>query len=219
MQDLLNSLNDPATGVGLYGQFSLDSEGRLAFAQTNGSGAVLSVLQDSTSRGAGGPSVTELFGIGPAERASRTSLFSVRGDIASDVSKLAFGKLDLTAAAAGKPAIAPGDGRGAAALASAGQTVAAFDPAGASGAVALSVSSYAALFGGSIGRAASNASRQRDNSEAVATEATTRRSSIESVNLDQELVSLTTYQQAFNASARMIQAAQSLYDTLLNMVR
>jgi len=30
---------------------------------------------------------------------------------------------------------------------------------------------------------------------------------------------MTTYQQAFNASARLIQATQDMYDTLLGMVR
>ena len=40
---------------------------------------------------------------------------------------------------------------------------------------------------------------------------------VEGVNLDQELIQLTTYQQAYNASARMIQAVKDMYDTLLNM--
>jgi flagellar hook-associated protein 1 FlgK len=41
---------------------------------------------------------------------------------------------------------------------------------------------------------------------------------VESVNLDEELVRLQTYQQAFSASARMIQATKDLFDVLLNMV-
>jgi len=36
--------------------------------------------------------------------------------------------------------------------------------------------------------------------------------------VDEELVRLTTYQQAFNASARMIQAARELFDVLNNMI-
>ena len=38
------------------------------------------------------------------------------------------------------------------------------------------------------------------------------------VNLDEELVNLTTYQQAFNASARLIQATKELFDVLTNMI-
>jgi flagellar hook-associated protein FlgK len=54
---------------------------------------------------------------------------------------------------------------------------------------------------------------------ALAKEATARRVSVEGVNLDEELVLMTTYQQAFNASARMVQAAKDMYDILLGMVR
>jgi flagellar hook-associated protein 1 FlgK len=35
--------------------------------------------------------------------------------------------------------------------------------------------------------------------------------------VDQEMINLTTYQQAYNASARMIQAANNLFTTLLDM--
>ncbi|HRD29490.1 MAG TPA: flagellar basal body rod C-terminal domain-containing protein, partial [Caulobacter sp.] len=55
--------------------------------------------------------------------------------------------------------------------------------------------------------------------EAVASEAATRRSSAEGVNLDQELISMTTFQQAFNASARLVQASKDMYEALLVMVR
>ena len=36
--------------------------------------------------------------------------------------------------------------------------------------------------------------------------------------MDEELIRLTTYQQAFNASARLIQAVNDLYDELLKVV-
>ena len=49
-------------------------------------------------------------------------------------------------------------------------------------------------------------------------EAATRRQAVEGVNLDEELVNLTTYQQAYNASARMIQATSELLDVLINLV-
>ena len=35
--------------------------------------------------------------------------------------------------------------------------------------------------------------------------------------MDEELVRLTTYQRAFNASTRLIQAASDMYDVLLTM--
>ena len=38
------------------------------------------------------------------------------------------------------------------------------------------------------------------------------------VNLDTELVNLTTYQQSYNACARLIQASKDMYTTLLQMI-
>jgi flagellar hook-associated protein 1 FlgK len=82
----------------------------------------------------------------------------------------------------------------------------------------MTVQRYASEFGGAIGRGAAAAETRKSSSEAVANEATQRRQSVEGVNLDEELVNLTTYQQAFSASARMIQAASDLFDELLKIV-
>jgi flagellar hook-associated protein 1 FlgK len=104
------------------------------------------------------------------------------------------------------------------AIANSGDQTILFQAAGALGQVSTTVQRYAAQFGGSIGRDASAADTQRQSADAVQTEADNRRQSVESVNLDEELVRLQTYQQAFNASARMIQATKDLFDTLLGMV-
>jgi len=216
MNDLLNALNANVGGVGLYGQFSLDADGAMSF--TGSAGQVVSVVNDNTSRGVGGPSVSELFGIGQAQRASRVSTFSVRADIAANPAKLALATLDLAQAALNKPALAIGDGRGAALLARAGEVTTRFDAVGGAASSSMSVSRYASEFAGSIGRKADSAASRQEIADAVASEADTRRSSAEGVNLDQELISMTTYQQAFSASARLVQAGKDLYDVLLNMV-
>jgi flagellar hook-associated protein 1 FlgK len=217
MASLVAALNDPATGVGLYGQFTLDANGALSFAGSQPSNAELSVVQDNTSRGAGGPSLSQLFGLGVVERDSRANRFSVDQTIVSDPTKLALAHLDLSVAA-GQPALRPGDGSGANAIANSGDQTVLFQAAGALGQVSMTVQRYAAEFGGAIGREAAAADTQKQSSDAIQTEADNRRQSVESVNLDEELVRLQTYQQAFNASARMIQATKDLFDTLLNMV-
>lgn len=216
MQDLVNALNASAGGVGLYGQFTLDGDGALSFR--GASGQTLSVVNDDTSRGPGGPSVSELFGVGHAQRSARVTSFDVRTDIAASPTKLALATFDPAQAALGRPALAIGDGRGAQRLAAAGEAITRFDAVGGSAAGAMSVSRYAAEFAGSIGRKAENAISRQEIALAVAAEADTRRSSAEGVNLDQELISMTTYQQAFSASARLVQAGKDLYDVLLQMV-
>ncbi|WP_309089679.1 flagellar hook-associated protein FlgK [Phenylobacterium sp.] len=217
MTDLLNALNNNATGVGLYGAFNLDSRGNLTFQGSPPVEAGISVVTDTTQRGAGGPSMSELFGLGALQRSTRAGRFEVAQALESDPTKLALGKLDFTVAA-GQPLIRPGDGRGALALSLAGDVTSHFQAAGSLGDVSMTVSRYASEFGGSIGRNAAAAETRRESAEAVMTEATARRQSVEGVNLDEELVNMTTYQQAFNASARMIQAAKDLYDVLLGML-
>jgi len=216
MTDLMASLNAPGGGVGLYGAFSLDSNGQLTFSENPGSGISLSVVEDLTSRGPGGPAMSSFFGIGEVTRAERAGSFSIRSDIAQDPSKLSLSLLNL-AAAPGTTSLSTGDIRGADALSQVGQRMTSFDAAGVAGAVTQKLSDYAAGLSGHIARMAENAAADKDSADAIAAEASARRSSIEGVNLDQELIQLTTYQQAYNASARMIQAVNEMYDVLLGM--
>lgn len=216
MTDLINSLNATSGGVGLWGGFSLDANGQLAFAPPSGSGVTLTVVQDSTTRGPGGPSMTALFGLDQQTRANRANSYSIRPDVQQDPTKLSLAKLDLSVAV-GAPALATGDVRGADALTRAGQTPITFDAAGGFGKLTQSISDYAAGLSGQIARKAAAAEAAKETAEAVATEANTRRSSVEGVNLDQELIQLTTYQQAYNAAARMIQATREMFDVLFNM--
>lgn len=217
MQDLLNTLNASATGVGLYGSFALDANGKMAFTGNGAAAVKLSVAKDDTHRGTDGASISQLFGLGVSERSSRAGRFTVDTALVSNPMKLALGKLDLTVTPPAA-ALRPGDGRGALSLSDAGDVATLFSAAGELGAVSMTVSRYAAEFGGSIGRRAQAADTRRQSADSVATEATARRQSVEGVNLDEELVRLTTYQQAFNASARMIQAAKELFDVLTNMI-
>lgn len=217
MQDLLTALNANTTGVGLVGAFSLDAQGQLSFTPSTTPPVSISVSQDQTSRGAGGPSISSLFGLGVIERNSRANRLSVDAKIESDPNKLALSKLNL-AAATGTPAISPGNGQGARALAAAGELKTSFDAVGNLSALNVSLIDYAAQFGAAIGSRASSAETERLTTEAVSKEVSTRRQSVEGVNIDEELVRLTTYQQAFNASARMIQAAKELFDVLTNII-
>lgn len=217
VQDLVNALNANTTGVGLVGAFALDSKGQLAFTPSTNPPIALSVVSDLTSRGTGGPSISALFGLGVIERGSRADRLSVDTRIVQDPNKLALSRLDLSVAA-GQPAVRPGDNSGARALAAAGETPTGFDAVGFLGSLNISVSDYASQFSAAIGREAESAESRRLTTQAVSGEVASRRESVEGVNIDEELVRLTTYQQAFNASARMIQAAKELFDVLTNII-
>jgi flagellar hook-associated protein 1 len=217
MSDLLASLNSTTAGVGLYGQFALNNKGALEFTPYSPTNASASVVSDNTERGAGGPSISNLFGLGVTERNARASGYGVDPNLSASPMKLALAQLDLTVAA-GQPALRPGDGRGALAMSSAGEVATAFGAAGSLGAVTMTISRYAAEFGGSIGRGAKDAETRKISADSVQIEAINRRQSVEGVNLDEELVRLTTYQQAYTASARMIQAAKDLFDVLASII-
>ncbi len=215
--DLVSALNDPATGVGRFGAFALAADGTLSFTGYGNPAPTLSVLEDRTTQVPSGVSVTELFGIGAGTRASRADGFAMRADIRQSPSRLALAQLNLSAAV-GTQALSTGDGRGALALADAGERVANFQAAGGSSGGSLSVSRYAAELSGEIGGKAAAARNRKETAQALYTEAGARQTAQEGVNLDEELVLMTTYQQAFNASARLVQAAKDMYDTLMGMV-
>jgi flagellar hook-associated protein 1 FlgK len=220
MNSLVTALNDTSTGVGAYGSFSLNSSGALTFTGSQPLNARISVVTDTTERGVDGPSISQVFGLGILERVDRSNRFKLDADIVASPLKMALGKLDFSevGVATTPKVIRAGDGRGAMSIASSGEVSLQFQAVGSLGAVQTTVATYAAQFGGSIGRDAEGAETRKEAALSVQAEALTRRQSVEGVNLDEELVNLTTYQQAFNASARMIQAAKDMLDVLVNMV-
>ena len=217
MQETIDALNSRNNGIGLYGSFALGSKGELSFTSNTATPVSLSVVEDLTQRGVSGPSLSQLFGVGLSERSTRGGLYKVDPAMDADPSKLPFAKLDLTVAA-GVPALAVGDGRGALALAKAGDSIASFAQAGDAAGSKKSVLTYGADFSGSIARKSAAAISRKDAAESVQTEVNAQRQSQEGVNLDEELVNLTTFQQAFNASARLIQATKDMFDVLTNIV-
>ena len=79
-----------------------------------------------------------------------------------------------------------------------------FQPAGVLTAQSTTLAVYAARLGGEAGRMANDAQRAAEGAQAVATAAGDRRAQIEGVNLDDELMKMTTYQNAYAAAARVI---------------
>lgn len=217
MGELLSALNDPINGVGRYGTFSLDASGTLAFKPYNPGAQTMSVVQDGTTQNPSGLSMSQLFGLG-GTGAARAGGYSVRSDIQQDPNKLALAQLNLSAAA-GTPALSKSDGRGGLLLADAGKTNVNFAAAGGSGGGVKTLSAYAADFAGDIGGRASAAKSRAETASALSKEATSRRNASEGVNMDEELVNMTTFQQAYNASARLIQASKDMYDVLIGILR
>ena len=77
---------------------------------------------------------------------------------------------------------------------------------------------YAAAMG-NIGVRVQSANTASRIASGVATNAETRRAGQAGVNLDEEAAALIQYQQTYQASARVLQVAQSVFDTLLDVAR
>jgi flagellar hook-associated protein 1 FlgK len=219
MSELLTAMNNPVTGVGRYGTFVLDTSGSVVFKGNTDPAATMSVIQDTTTQVPSGVSMTELFGLGSGVRSPRAADgFSVRADISGNPMKLALAQLNLSATA-GTTALASGDGRGALAWPTPVRRRPASRPAAARRRARSRCRATPRTVSGDIGARAAAAKTRAASADAVHTEAQTRQTAYEGVNLDEELVNMTTFQQSFNASARLIQAVKDMYDTLLGMVQ
>ena len=73
---------------------------------------------------------------------------------------------------------------------------------------------YASLIS-QIGIRSQSAAYASEVSSSIATNLEKDRTGVSGVNLDEEAAKLLQYQQAYQASAKMIQIAQSIFDTLM----
>jgi flagellar hook-associated protein 1 FlgK len=205
-----------------YGQTQFDANGRMTLVSTNPEIARIDVLQDTTLRGGTSLSFSDLFGLGEAIPTDRARSLAVRSDIRANPNLLGSAQADLfvngASVLAGVRVLAPGDGRGALALEAAGSAARYFADAGGLNGQTTSIMDYAARLAGHAGTRAEALDAERAAAESVRNEVKDRRMSEEGVNLDEELVKMTTYQQAYAAASRMITAARDLYDIVLNMV-
>jgi flagellar hook-associated protein 1 FlgK len=211
--DLVAELNAVGTGVGDFGSFAMDANtGRLAFTPSGQFN--VSLQYDSTQRGDTGVSVSALHGLMPSANARRAMETHVDAEILADPGLLAVGRPDLTAAL-GQRVVESGDNRGSAALVAARDSVRTFPAAGVMTTQSTTLAVYASRLGGEAGRLSESAERAALGAEAVMIAAGERRAEVESVNLDDELVKMTTYQNAYAAAARVIQAAKEMLDVLM----
>lgn len=80
------------------------------------------------------------------------------------------------------------------------------------------VDGYAGLIA-QVGVRSQSAQYAADVSQSIANSTETKRANQDGVNLDEEAANLLQFQQAYQASAKMIQVAQNLFDTLLQNMR
>lgn len=218
--DVINDLNNAASGVGRYVSFSLDASGRIAQSVQPGYEAYsVKLTDDTTARASTGVSMSNLLGMSLSARADRASNFYVDPTVRGNGNRLALGKLDIDGASvAGDTVLAIGDNRGGLELQRAFSNTRTFDTAGTISRTDSSVQNFMARFAGTVGARASRAEDDMLSTQVIMQTAAQKRSDLEGVNLDEELAAMTMFQQSYNASARLLQAAEEMMQTLLSSI-
>lgn len=207
--DVITDLN--GSQLGALATFSLDATGRLKLAP-NGTAAVsLVVVSDGTSRTGTGVTLSSMLGAGQDFDASALAGARIRNDVALDATRLAVAKFETTAAVGGL-AVSAGDTKGALGFIDAlsGQVdIPGWGP--------VALDARGADF---IAAATAEATRAADGHEdamARLSDIDQRRDQVSGVSIDEELSQMVLYQNSYSASARLITAANQMFDELLGL--
>ena len=210
--DVVGALNTAMNGAET---FTLNSDGSITTTPSSGySSYQLQVSDDTTQRGSTGLSFTELFGIGANQKAQQASGFSVASAISGDSSRLAFAQADLSSSGA---IVGSSDSSGLTALQGLETSQRTFAKVGALGRQVVSLGNYVAGFYQDVSTRGTDITSNKTAQDDRLTEAQSRQSSTSGVSLDEELSNMVIYQQAYSAGARMLNVADELYKTLLQI--
>jgi flagellar hook-associated protein 1 FlgK len=144
---------------------------------------------------------------------------AVRSDILQRPAKLSLAQLALTASSApGDFVLGASDNRGALGLAAIGNALFSFEARGGLSGASMTLNDYVSQISGLQSDLATNASDEASNLASIQQEVTARKDNAEGVNMDEELSNMMIYQQAYNASARIMTVVQQMFDTLMQAV-
>jgi flagellar hook-associated protein 1 FlgK len=214
--NVVSALN---TAMGGAVTFTLGANGAITTANSALYPAYqLNVTQDTTARGTTGVSFSQLFGIGANNFANQANNFAVTSTVANAPQRIGMAKPAITGSTvAGGNVVQGGDNSGAIALLNVINNNRAFAAVGNLSAQTSSLSDYAAAFYQGVSDQSNLVTQNQTTQDDRLQEAQSRQSSATGVNLDEELTSLTTYQQAYSASARLLTVVDQLYQTLLQI--
>lgn len=214
--DMFGELSN-AAGLGAYFTFT-GTNGALSWTENPAySGIQLSVISDTTNSNGTNVSYTELRGMGYKYTMDAAKDMAIAERIDVDVSLLSMSQFDHTAAV-GASAIAYGDQAGALRFQDLETKLVSFRQAGEINKTNATLSQYLNQVLGNAGQMANRASNLANDYGTMKLELEKRRMDVGGVNLDEELANMIVYQNAYNASARMLTSAQELFDTLLRAV-
>lgn len=214
--DVVTALN---TALGGAANFTLNADGSISSSTAAlYDGYALNVTGDTTSRGTTGVTFSQLFGLGANAQSQQAFGFSLTQTVSNNPSRLGFASPAITpSSVVGSTIVSAGDNSGAIALQNVITRSQNFHSAGGIAAQVASLSDYAATFYQNLSTQSNIVTANQTTQADRYNEAQSRLTSNSGVNLDEELMALSSYQQAYAASARILTMVDQLYQTLLNM--
>ncbi|PIC01493.1 flagellar hook-associated protein FlgK [Caulobacter sp. X] len=210
IDDLVAGLNS------ISGLSASVSGGKLTIAATSSSNGVALADIDASI---GGQGFSAYFGFNDIFTGESATDIAVSAALTTDASRFPTTTMDVSGSlAAGQVAIASGGAGAASAIASALSASTSFAAAGNLTAGQSSLLTYAAAFVSTAATTISAASSQAETSGDAHDAAVDRLANLTTVNLDEELALLETYQQVYQANAQLTSIVQDLFDVLMNMV-
>jgi len=148
----------------------------------------------------------------------QASGFGLTSTVTANPARIGFATPAITASSvAGDTIVSAGDNSGAIALQNVITKSHSFAAAGGIAAQTASLADYAASFYQNVSTQSNAVTALQTTQDDRLTEANSRVSSNSGVNLDEELMALTQYQQSYAAGARILTVVDQLYQTLLQM--
>jgi flagellar hook-associated protein 1 FlgK len=214
--DIVTALN---TAMGGAATFTLNSDGSISSGTSAFyAGYSLNVTADNTQRGTTGMSFSQIFGLGSNAQSLQASGFSLTSALSANPARLGFAAPAITPSSiVGSTIVSAGDNAGAIALQNAITRSLNFSAAGGIAGQVASLSDYAATFYQNLSTQSNSVTANQTTQGDRRSEAQVRLTSHSGVNLDEELMALSSYQQAYAAGARMLTVVDQLYQTLLDI--
>jgi flagellar hook-associated protein 1 len=214
--DVVTALN---TALGGAASFTLNADGSISSSNAAlYSDHSLNVTGDTTQRGTTGVTFSQMFGLGAHAQTLQATGFSLTQAVSNNPARLGFALPAITpSSVAGDTIVSAGDNAGAIALQNVITKDQNFHAAGGIAGQVASLSDYAATFYQNLSTQSNIITANQTTQQDRLDEAQSRLTSHQGVNLDEELMALSSYQQAYAASARILTMVDQLYQTLLEM--
>lgn len=192
-------------------------DGHLSISVGTGQGIAVSTLGGSVD----GTDFSSAFGLNDVLTGTDSAAtIAIRADLAATPALLPSGTLDASGSlTVGAAAASAGDATVATALSDALTGKTSFGAAGYLGAVKASFTDYAADIVGSVATRAATASDTATNADSTLSGLKASFTSQSGVSVDNETAKLSELQNAYAASAQILTAVQSMFQSLLNAVQ